>query len=273
VQLSQHAAHELIIISDADVRVPPEFLASVVAPLRDPEVGLVFPFYRLANPQTPAMRWEAVAINADFWSQVLQGRDARGIDFALGAVMATRRGELRKIGGFEALVNRIADDYQLGHRIAKTGRRIEICPVVAECWDAPQGWRDVWAHQLRWARTIRVSMPVAYFFSILGNGSIFALGAIAAGLSGAASVPVGMGSELAIGAGAVGLILRPIIAHSLHRKLSPATARLRDFWLSWLKDILHFCVWSAAFLGNSVVWRGVRYRVDRAGMLHRCDAK
>src|ERR1041384_1661821 len=93
-QLSHHARHDLFVISDADVRVPPDLLASLVAPLRESGAGLVFSFYRLANPQTLAMRWEAVAINADFWSQVLQGREARGLDFALGAVMATRRADL-----------------------------------------------------------------------------------------------------------------------------------------------------------------------------------
>ena len=174
-QLARHAGHDLWVISDADVRVPPELVANVVAPLREADVGLAFCFYRLANPQTVAMRWEAVMINADFWSQVLQGKSARGLDFALGAVMATRRAEVERIGGFEALADCLADDYQLGHRIAKAGKRIEICPVVVECWDPPQGWRAVWAHQLRWARTIRVSMPVGYFFSILGNATFWPL--------------------------------------------------------------------------------------------------
>ena len=110
------------------------------------------------------MRWEALAINADFWSQVLQGRSLAPLDFALGAVVATRRGELAAIGGFEALADFLADDYQLGNRIARIAKkRIALCPVVVDCLSAPMNWREVWAHQLRWARTIRVSKPLPYF--------------------------------------------------------------------------------------------------------------
>ena len=119
VQLARRAKHELIAVSDADVRVPEDFLAQAVAPLRDSGTGLVNCFYRLANPTTLAMRIEAVAINADFWSQVLQSNTLKPQDFALGAVMITRRELLAKIGGFESLLDYLADDYQLGHRCAK----------------------------------------------------------------------------------------------------------------------------------------------------------
>src|SRR5262249_42061532 len=104
-------ADPVIIISDADVHVPPDFLANVVAPLRDERVGLVNCLYRLANPATLAMQWEAIAINADFWSQVLQAQSLKPLDFALGAVMTTTRRRLESIGGFEALVDFLADDY------------------------------------------------------------------------------------------------------------------------------------------------------------------
>ena len=174
-QLEKLAKHDLILVSDADVRVPPDFLANIVAPLRDEKVGLVNCFYRLANPSTTAMRWEAVAINADFWSQVLQSQSLKPLDFALGAAMLVRREALAEIGGFPSLADCLADDYQLGHRIAKNGHRIALCPVVAECWDAPMNWRDVWKHQLRWARTIRVCQPLPYFFSILSNATLWPL--------------------------------------------------------------------------------------------------
>src|SRR5262249_10152934 len=87
IQLEHEARHATFVISDADVKVPPDFLANVVAPLQNPEVGLVNCFYQLANPTTPAMRWEAIAINADFWSQVLQSQSLKPLDFALGAVI------------------------------------------------------------------------------------------------------------------------------------------------------------------------------------------
>ena len=175
IQLERLAKHSLILVSDADVRVPPDFLANVVAPLRDSKIGLVNCFYRLANPTTTAMRWEAVAINADFWSMVLQSASIKPLDFALGAAILMRREALAESGGFIALADCLADDYQLGRRIAKKGHGIALCPVVVECWDAPMGWRDVWRHQLRWARTIRVCQPLPYFFSILSNATFWPL--------------------------------------------------------------------------------------------------
>ena len=86
IQLQQCVRHEVIVVSDADVRVPADWLANAVAPLREPAVGLVTCFYRLANPSTPAMQWEAVAVNADFWSQVLQAQSLKPITFALGEI-------------------------------------------------------------------------------------------------------------------------------------------------------------------------------------------
>ncbi len=137
--------------------------------------GLVCCFYRLANPTTLAMHWEAVAINADFWSQVLQSRSLKPIDFALGAVMATRREQLAEIGGFAPLVDCLADDYQLGNRIVRRGYSIALSPVVVECRSASMGWAAVWKHQLRWARTIRVCQPAPYFFSLLSNATLWPL--------------------------------------------------------------------------------------------------
>src|SRR5262249_24729 len=119
IQLQRISKHGVVVVSDADVRVPRDFLLNLVEPLDDNEVGLVNCFYRLANPSTAAMRWEALAVNADFWSQVLQSLSLGPLDFALGAVMAIRREELEKIGGFEALADYLADDYHLGNRVVR----------------------------------------------------------------------------------------------------------------------------------------------------------
>jgi ceramide glucosyltransferase len=147
VQLESLVRHELIVVSDADVRVPRDFLSNAVPPLADPGVGLVNCFYRLANPANLAMRLESIATNADFWSQVLQSQSLRPLDFAMGAVMITRRKQLEEIGGFKALADCLADDYQLGNRIVRKGHRIALATVVVECWSEPMTWREVWKHQ------------------------------------------------------------------------------------------------------------------------------
>ena len=320
-QLERLAKHELLVISDADVRVPPDLLANLMPPLLEPlcpptsqqadkgilecggkqsatplwlqqEVGpaqpkrrrrsalpahsiapgeasraqacgLVCCFYRLANAATLAMQWEAIAINADFWSQVLQARALKPIDFALGAVMAMPRGQLEAIGGFQALANYLADDYQLGNRLARRGYSIALCPVVVECWSAPMNWTAVGQHQLRWARTIRVCQPVPYFFSILSNATLWPLLWLVANPAGPVFAFAGFA-----------LLLRILTALNLQQRLSPnptpaGRATVTHAWLVPVKDLLQAAVWLLAFLGNRIEWRGQQLRLRRDGTVER----
>lgn len=334
-ELQKLAKHEVLVISDADVRVPPDFLANAVQPFmhlenplsqvagisaennarttsaidsegrvtRVPErtsiperasfskdgdscnsslrndVGLVNCFYRLANPATLAMQWEAIAINADFWSQVLQSKSLKPLDFALGAVMITRRKQLGEIGGFKALVDCLADDYQLGNRIARKGYRIELCPVVVECWDPPMSWRAVWKHQLRWARTIRVCQPVPYFFSILSNAGFWALLWLAAEwvtILRSASIhfesggfDFGTAFPSSVVLAGFCLLGRLAIAYDLQRRLNRSSAHAGYFWLALFKDVLQAAIWLCAFLGNQIEWRGRRFHLRKDGTLTR----
>jgi ceramide glucosyltransferase len=260
-QIEVLARHEVVVVSDADVWAPPDLLSQAVLPLESPETGLVNCFYRLANPQTAAMRWEALAVNADFWSQVLQSCSLKPMDFALGAVMTTRRKQLAQIGGFAALQDCLADDYQLGHRIARQGNRIALCPVVVECWSDPMGWGAVWRHQLRWARTIRVCQPGPYFFSILSNGTLWPL--IWAAVS---------PSPLALGFGVGAVLTRVMTALDLRRRLAQSGFSGSGFWLIPLKDLLQGALWAASFAGNRVEWRGEKMRLSRGGELVRPQA-
>lgn len=271
-QAESLATHALILISDADVRVPSDFLANLVVPLRDPSVGLVNGFYRLANPVTTAMRWEAVAVNADFWSQVLQSRTLAPMDFALGAAMLVRRSALAQIGGFRSLADHLADDFQLGHRLAKAGWKVELSPVVVECLDAAAGWGAIWAHQVRWNRTIRVCRPAPYAASILSNGTLWPmLAAVAVWFT--AAIPDAWAFRL-LGLFAFFLLARSWMARSLAAKLAaiPGRPPAVEGWVFAMaipRDLLGVAVWAAALFGNRVVWRGVRYRVGRDGRLIR----
>ena len=171
-QLEPLIRHPLVMISDADVQVPADFAGQPrrrLWPIRKSVWSTVFIGWPI--PSAAAMRWEAVAINADFWTQVLQARSLKKVDFALGAVMALPAAQLQAIGGFAALADYLADDYQLGRHVARQGKRIVFAPVVADCHDPPRNWAQVWAHQVRWARTIRVCQPAPFFFSILNNAT------------------------------------------------------------------------------------------------------
>src|SRR6185437_14767227 len=238
---------------------------------------------------TLAMEWEAIAINADFWSQVLQSQSLKPLDFALGAVMLTRRAQLAEIGGFATLADCLADDYELGNRIARKGHKIVLCPVVVECWDAPMNWRAVWKHQLRWARTIRVCQPAPYFFSILSNAGFWALLWCAVGIvhglhstSGGSfnisfgSLDVSFDSDSGISfsctwllAGLIALFVRILVACHLQYRLCRAGGGAAYFWLVPIKDLLQFAIWLCAFAGNSIEWRGQTYRLRRDGTLEK----
>lgn len=255
-QLQPRAKYDILVVSDADVRAPPDLLTNLVAPLSDEKVGLVNCFYRLANPATPALHWEAVAINADFWSQVLQSQSLKPLDFALGAVMATTRRHLEGIGGFAALRDYLADDYQLGHKIARKNGRIVLCTVAVECWSAPLNWRQVWTHQLRWARTIRICQPLPYFLSVLSNATLWPLVWL-----------ISHPTPWVLSAVIVCLLIRAVTAYGNQHKLAPDTARVAYAWLPWVKDLLNAVIWAGSFAGNTVEWRGQRYRVQHGGEL------
>lgn len=257
-QLERLAKHELILISDADVCAPPDLLANLVRPLADTQVGLVNCFYQLANPVTRALRWEAVAVNADFWSMVLQARTLAPLDFALGAVIALRRKSLTEIGGFAVIADYLADDYQLGQRIVRCGQRIELCPVVVECWSPPLTWREVWRHQLRWARTIRVSRPASYFFSVLSNATLWPLLWL-----------LWRADSLAAGFFLFALIVRVMTALHLQWKLTRSAAGDAAWWLVPVKDLLQVALWLRAFTGSHIEWRGDHFRMRRDGKLEK----
>ncbi len=261
---------ELVLVSDADVLAPSDLLSQMVLPLRDRGVALVHSFYRLANPSNTAMEWEATATNADFWSQVLQSRTLAPMDFALGASMLFRRSALEGIGGFRALADYLADDFQLGHRIVAAGGRIELTPVVVECLDAPTGWKAIWAHQVRWNRTIRVCRPAPYIASILANGTLWNALAAAVVWWHPALSSRERGSWLGLFMGLV--IARSLMAQLLAQHLAavPGRASRGDsfvFGMAAAKDLLGAAVWAAAIFGNTVHWRGIDYSVDREGRL------
>lgn len=259
-QLEPLAKYDLVVVSDADVRAPRQFVTALVAAFEKPTVGLVNALYRLDAPITLAMRWEALAVNADFWTGVLQSRRIEPMRFALGAVMAVRRRHVRDMGGFGILADHLADDFELGRRVASQGALVELSPVVVDCCHAPQPWTTVWRHQLRWARTIRACRPVGYGLSLLSNASLWPL------------LWIGLCPGLWSGVGAgLCLAVRVLTAFDNQRRLTGSSAHLRWLWLALVKDILSVALWVLAFAGSVVEWRGERYRIQRNGTIELTD--
>jgi ceramide glucosyltransferase len=255
VQLERLAQHEFLCVSDADVRAPRDFLANAVAPLRNGEVGLVNCLYRFASPSNFAMRWETFAVNADFWSQVLQSLSLRPMDFGLGAAMVMPRGRLERIGGFARLANHLADDYQLGQLVSQSGGSVELCPVVVECRTASMTFVEVCSHQLRWARTIRACRPIAFIFTVFSIAAIWPMLWLALQPSMASAI----GAILCLSIrGAAGVYLE---GRMTGRFIWSSAA------IALVKDVFQLGIWALAFTGRRVVWRGVDYRIEPGGRL------
>ena len=257
-QLEPHILHPLVMVSDADVEVGADFAAGIAPLLATPGAGLVNCFYRLANPANTAMRWEAVAINADFWGQVLQARSLGPVDFALGAVMSMPASMLRQIGGFAPLADYLADDYELGRSIARAGGRIEFASAVVDCRETPAGWKEVWKHQLRWARTIRVCRPLPYFMSVLGNATLWPLLWLLVEMDAMAAI-------FCVGAA----VFRVVSAGDQQSRLTESDRNWVYWWLPLVKDLLDAMIWAAEFWGNDIEWRGERYRILPGGKLQK----
>ncbi len=252
-ELARRARHDVFLVNDSDIVVEPGYLRAVTAPLAEPGVGMVTCLYR-AGAGSWASRFEALGIATEFAPSVMVARLLGMADFALGSTMVFRKDTLERIGGFAAIANYLADDYQLGRRIAQLGYRVDFAPVVVETDLGGGSWAQTWRHQLRWSRTIRVSRPSGYYGYVVTHATLWGLVALAAHqwLAGAAALSVRILAGVWVGAGTLG-----------DRKV------LRDFWLIPLRDLFGFAVWSAGIFGDTVQWRDRRLKLRPDGRI--CD--
>ena len=250
-ELSRRARHSWLVVNDSDIKVPPGYLQAVAAPLADPGTGLVTCLYRAAAESTAA-RWEALGIATEFAPSVLVARLLGMAGFALGSTMALRAETLCEIGGFEAIADCLADDYQLGSYVSRRGYRILFAPAVVETNLGAASWKEVWRHQVRWSRTIRVSRPSGYFGYVVTHATLWALVAFAAGewKAGAVALALRMAAGVWVGVGVL-----------QDRKV------LRACWLIPLRDLMGFAVWLAGLFGNTVEWRGRKLRLRADGKI------
>jgi ceramide glucosyltransferase len=256
-QLEPHARHDLWVVADSDVCVGHDFLAIAVASLIEKGADLVSCPYRAGTAHTLGAHLEALTISADFIPSVAVAHYVEGIRFALGAAMVFRREALEKIGGFAALADFLADDYQLGWRMHQAGAKVALIPYVVETANPEMSLQDYLLHQLRWTRTYRVCRPKGYLAYGITHALVWSLltwmaaGFVAAGLGLAAAV---LGVRLAVAWFSETFCLRGHL---------PAAA----FLLLPLKDVFAFALWLMSFMGDEVTWRGTRFRITRNGTL------
>lgn len=247
--LARMASHPLLLVNDGDILVPPDYLKRVIGPLADPRVGLVTCLYR-ARASSIASRAEALGIATEFAPSVLVARLLSTSGFALGATMAFRAEGLEAVGGFAAIRDYLADDYQLGARIAARGKRVALADVVVETSLGAGSWKQVWKHQIRWSRTIRISRPAGYAGYILTQLTFWCVLAAAFGYW-----------RIAL----AGLIVRWISALVGMRALGCTDMSIAA--IVPLRDLFGLAVWAAGIVGREVEWRGLRFRLLPGGRI------
>ena len=250
-ELARHARHPVLLVNDADIRVERGYLWDIARELAEPSTGLVTCLYRAAADSWPA-RLEALGIATEFAPSVLVARLLGVAEFALGSTMALRAATLREIGGFETIAGYLADDYQLGRHVSGRGYRIRFARAVVETNLGAQDWGGMWRHQVRWARTIRVSRFSGYCGYGITHATVWALLAFAAG---------------AWGAGVAALALRMAAGVWIARGVLRDRPSFKAFWLIPVRDLIGFAIWILGLFGKSVEWRGQRLRLHPDGRI------
>jgi ceramide glucosyltransferase len=260
-QMVEVARYEHLLVNDSDIRVGRDYLQRVMAPLADEKVGMVTCLYRGIAAATLGSQLEALGISTDFCAGVLVARLLeRGLHFGLGSTLAFRREDLERIGGFRSIIDFLADDYELGRRIANLGLLVRLSEQVVQTHLPAYDLRGFLSHQLRWARGVRDARGGGYAGLILTFGIMWAL--LTLGLAHAAAwswVILGIVVALRV---AMALVVGTVVLRD--RQV------LHDLWLLPLRDLLAVGVWAVSFAGHTVTWRNSRF-VLKNGRLIRDD--
>jgi ceramide glucosyltransferase len=256
-RLSREAQHEILVLTDGDVRVGTNYLREVVAPFIEENTGAVTSFYRGIAEHNLGSELEAIGASSDFFAGVLMADLTEGINFALGASIVTTKRWLARIGGFESIAGMLADDYELGFRIVKAGGRVLLSRESVWTTYPAQTVKTFWDHQLRWARTVRLCRPLSYF------GLIFTLGLPWVVLA----VLVAPRWWIAGAYVLAYLVLRHVMAWTVGVWGIGDDVLRRKLWLVPIRDALYAAVWIAGFASNRITWGGQEYIVHRGQMI------
>jgi ceramide glucosyltransferase len=259
-RLTEVAAHDILVTSDSDVEVGPNYLRDVVSPLLDPQVGAVTCVFRGKSAGGPWAALDAIGMSVEFTAGVLIANLLEGMKFGLGPTIALRKDSIARIGGYAACREYLSNDFVVGNFIQKAGFRVVLSSHVVDHISPPMTFRQMWERQLRWAMGTRYSRPKGH----LGTGLTFA-------------VPFGI----------LALIAAPLLGHPLWGVALFAAAllnRMAECWIvGWwaardpiarraallypLRDLHGFIVWCASYLSKRSLWRDNNYELLKGGRL------
>jgi len=251
------AANDLVVMSDSDTRVASTLLSTVAAEFQDARLGIATCPYRAVAGKSFWSRLEATGMNTDFIAGMLVARMLEGMRFAVGPTIVARRGVLRAIGGFERLKDYLAEDFVMGKFAAEAGHGVILSSYVIEHHIGSADWRHNAAHRLRWARSTRRSRPWGYL------GQLFTMPFPLALL--VCAVEPGWWPLL--------LMVLPVRILAAYSVSMPVLQAKLNWLLLPLEDMTGFCFWIAGFFGNTITWRGRRYRLYSDGRFELVAAK
>jgi ceramide glucosyltransferase len=243
------AANDLVVMSDSDIRVTPDFLRTASAEFQDPKIGLATCPYWAVPGGTLWSRLEATGMNTDFWGSALVARMLEGMRFAVGPTIVARRRVLESIGGFSRLKDYLAEDFVMGKFASDAGHGVILSSSVVEHHIGSSTLRQNIAHRLRWMRSTRRSRPAGYI------GQLF-------------TMPL----PLALLVCLVSPTWWPVVLFALAVRAAAAysvSAHVLRGRINWLllpvEDLMGFVFWICGFFGNTISWRGRRYRLYSDG--------
>jgi len=254
INMTEHAKHGVLVLSDSDIAVPRDYLRRVVGALHQPGVGAVTCPY---TGRAGASAWSTLAAmgtNYEFLPNMVFGTWWGIADACLGSTIAVKRATLDMIGGFEAFSNYLADDYEMGRAIRRRGLRVSLLPLAVTHRCTEETLADLFHHELRWSRTVRILRPVSHLGTLVTFPLPVALLALAF-LGG------GVGGWAAL---AAALIARFVLRSRVEKAFGAASGPL---WLLPIRDTLSLAVFFASFFGQKVAWRGTRLKVEPSGAM------
>ena len=261
-RLWREARGDVLVISDADIRVGPDYVREVVTPLSNTSVGMVTCPYVGAQPRSLWARLEMLHMDVTFLPSAILAHEILGQCVGMGATMSLRKSDLDRIGGYAAFVDHLMDDYQLAFEVRRLGLKTRISREVVQSVLGATRFRDQWLRELRWARGIRVSTPGKYPGLLLTYPIPLAIVFCCVAGFGA----IGFGVLLAA------VALRMMAAWDIAGLVGKRDDR-RSLWLLPLRECMSVAVWCAGLVGRSITWRGERFVMSRDGTLKSPDRR
>ncbi|MEA5532646.1 bacteriohopanetetrol glucosamine biosynthesis glycosyltransferase HpnI [Crocosphaera sp. XPORK-15E] len=249
------ARHDIIIISDSDTSLQPDYIATIVNPLANPDVGCVCTPFKVTKADSWYEKLELLTMNADFMPSVMFAEVTGASNSCLGPSIAIRRSTLDKLGGLDSLADYLVEDYEIGRRVWTSGQKMVLLPYMIDAVVDLASWRNWWSHQVYWDQNTYLARPGAFIATILIRAIPFAL--IFALIRGDM---IGLGVLIAT------IIIRLITAAITAQDMNDQET-INSLYLLPFRDAVGLIFWGLAFTQRTVIWRGVEFKLTSHGKM------